>query len=48
MNLGVLQACIRAWRTHNTAAARFTSQDADPIHGLTAVVLTTRGVIHAL
>jgi hypothetical protein len=31
-----------------TATTRFTSKVADPIHGLTAVVPTTRGVVHAL
>ncbi len=31
-----------------TATARFTSKVADPIHGLTAVVPTNGGVIHAL
>jgi hypothetical protein len=32
----------------SASQARFTSQVADPIHGLTAVVPTTGGVIHAL
>jgi hypothetical protein len=48
MNLGVLQACVRAWRTHPPTATRFTNHFADPIRELTAVVPTTGSVIHAL